>query len=117
MSFTDELFEKIESRPVGDGDLIGENFSLLPWQKGFSDAEPGVLAISRAAVTLGRGGGKSGLFSAIALETLLPDGALHKAGHETVIVASAFNQGCIIGGAVRVSLELLGFEFGSKKGL
>ena len=114
MSFTDELFEKIESRPVGDGDLIGENFRLLPWQKAFLIGA-WRSKISRAAVTLGRGGGKSGLFSAIALETLLPDGALHKAGHETVIVASAFNQGCIIGGAVRVSLELLGFEFGPKK--
>ena len=114
MSFTDELFEKIESRPVGDGDLIGENFRLLPWQKAFLIGA-WRSKISRAAVTLGRGGGKSGLFSAIALETLLPDGALHKKGFETVIVASAFNQGCIIGGAVRMSLELLGFSLGAKK--
>ena len=101
------LIRSLESAPVGDGDLIGEPFKVLPYQRKFLDGafKPGVL---RAGLTLARGGGKSGLASALALDSIRPRGVLHRVGGETVIVASSFAQARIIFEAVKTSLELMG---------
>ena len=101
------LVRSLESAPVGDGDLIGEPFKVLPYQRKFLDGafKPGIL---RAGLTLARGGGKSGLASALALDSIRPAGALHRVGGETVVVASSFAQAKIIFEAVKTSLELLG---------
>ena len=92
---------------MGDGDLIGEPFKVLPYQRKFLDGafKPGIL---RAGLTLARGGCKSGLASALALDSIRPSGVLHRVGGETVIVASSFAQARIIFEAVKTSLELLG---------
>ena len=101
------LVRSLESAPVGDGDLIGEPFKVLPYQRKFLTGAfgPGIL---RAGLTLARGGGKSGLASALALDSIRPAGALHRVGGETVVVASSFAQAKIIFEAVKTSLELLG---------
>ena len=101
------LVKSLESAPVGDGDLIGEPFKCLPYQRKFLDGafKPGIL---RAELTLARGGGKSGLASALALDSIRPAGVLHVVGGETVIVASSFAQARIIFEAVKTSLELMG---------
>ena len=101
------LVKSLESAPVGDGDLIGEPFKCLPYQRKFLDGafKPGIL---RAGLTLARGGGKSGLASALALDSIRPAGVLHVVGGETVIVASSFAQARIIFEAVKTSLELMG---------
>ena len=101
------LVKSLESAPVGDGDLIGQPFKCLPYQRKFLDGafKSGIL---RAGLTLARGGGKSGLASALALDSIRPSGVLHRVGGETVIVASSFGQARIIFEAVKTSLELLG---------
>ena len=75
------LVASLEAAPVGDGDLIGQPFKCLPYQRKFLAGafKPGVL---RAGITLGRGGGKSGLASALALDSIRPSGVLHRVGGE-----------------------------------
>ena len=101
------LITSLESAPVGDGDLVGQPFKCLPYQRRFLRGafKPGVL---RAGLSLARGGGKSGLASALALDCIRPAGVLHRPGFEVVLIASSFQQARIIFEAVRTSLELLG---------
>ena len=107
------LISHIEGLPVGDGDLLGEPYRLLTYQKRFLRGafKPGII---RAGFTLGRGGGKTGLASALALSALLPDSPLHREGFETAVIASSFLQATICGRSVKTSLELMGKEFGRK---
>ena len=92
---------------MGDGDLLGQPFRCLRWQRRFLRGafRPGV---QRAGVSLARGGGKSGLASALALDTIRPAGALHVDGGETIVLASSFAQARIVFDAVLTSLDLLG---------
>ena len=101
------LVASLEAAPVGDGDLIGQRFRCLPYQRKFLAGafKPGIL---RAGLSLARGGGKSGLASALGLDSIRPGGVLHRVGGETVVVASSFAQARIIFEAVKTSLELLG---------
>ena len=105
-----ELIERIETIPCGDGDTIGQPYRLLPYQKTFlyGAFRNGIM---RAGFTLGRGGGKSGLASALAIAALtIPP--LCRPGFECAAVASSFNQALLIGRSVKTSLEILGFDFG-----
>ena len=104
-----DLISTIEACPVGDGDLLGEPFRLLPYQRRFLRGafKPGVL---RAGASLARGGGKSGLASALCLDAIRPAGTLHRPGFEAMLIASSFGQARIIFEAVKTSLELLGEE-------
>ena len=106
-----KLIKHIETLPCGDGDQIGELYQLLKYQKAFLRGafKPGII---RAGFTCGRGGGKTGLASALALSALLPDSPLHRPGFEIAVVASSFNQATICGLSVKTSLELMGKEFG-----
>ena len=101
------LVKSLESAPVGDGDQVGQPFRVLPYQRKFLAGafRPGIM---RGGLTLGRAGGKSGLASALALDSIRPSGVLHREGGETVIVASAFPQAKIVFEAVKTSLELMG---------
>ena len=84
-----ELIEYVSDLEITQGRLAGNYFDPLPWQKQFMHEafKPGV---ATAALSVGRGNGKTALLSAIACATL--DGPL--AGHrsETIIVASSFEQ-------------------------
>ena len=108
-----DLIRYIEGLPVGDGDQIGENYKLLSYQKSFLGGtfKPGIL---RSALSLGRGGGKTGLLSAICLAALLDDSPLHRPGFETIAVASSFSQALLIGRSVKTSLEIMGKSFGKR---
>ena len=101
------LIASLESAPVGDGDLLGSPFQCLPYQRRFIRGafRPRVL---RAGLSLARGGGKTGLASALALDSIRPAGVLHRDGGETIVIASAFAQARLTFEAVRTSLELLG---------
>ena len=101
------LIASLESAPIGDGDLIGQPFRCLPYQAKFLRGafRPRVI---RAGCSLARGGGKTGLASALALDSIRPDGALHRDGGETIVIASAFQQARLAFEAVLRSLELLG---------
>ena len=101
------LIASLESAPIGDGNLIGQPFRCLPYQRKFLRGafQPGVI---RAGCSLARGGGKTGLASALALDSIRPAGVLHREGGETIVIASAFPQAKICFDAVRMSLELMG---------
>ena len=101
------LIASLESAPIGDGDLLGSPFQCLPYQRRFLRGafRPGVM---RAGLSLARGGGKTGLASALALDSIRPAAVLHRDGGETIVIASAFAQARLTFEAVRTSLELLG---------
>lgn len=66
------LIESLESAPVGDGDLRGQPFRVLPYQRRFlrSAFKSGVM---RAGLSLARGSGKTGLASALCSISLMSD--------------------------------------------
>ena len=101
------LIASLECAPVGDGDLLGSPFKCLAYQRRFLRGafKPGVI---RAGLSLARGGGKTGLASALALDAIRPAGVLHRDGGETIVVASSFPQARLTFEAVRTSLELMG---------
>ena len=74
---------------VSQGRRAGEPFRVLPWQRRFVR---GAFAagVQSAALSVGRGNGKTALLSGIAAATL--DGPLAVPRGETVIVASSFEQ-------------------------
>ena len=107
------LIERIETIPIGDGDLFGERYTLLPYQKAFirQAFKDGII---RSGLSLARGGGKSGLGSALGAAGVL--GYIGERGFDTAVVASSFSQAAIIGRSIKASLELMGFEFHSRRG-
>ena len=100
------LVVSLESTPIGDGDLIGEPFRCLPYQRRFLRGafKPGVM---RAGCSLGRGGGKTGLASTLALDAIRPAGALHCEGGEAIVIASSFQQARLTFEAALRSLEMM----------
>ena len=104
---TQRLIDSLEGAPVGDGDLRGEAFRVLPFQKRFLKGafRPGVI---RAGLSTGRGSGKTGLASALCLDAIRPAGALHRDGFEVILFASSFQQARLAFESVLVSLDLLG---------
>ena len=101
------LLTSLESVPIGDGDLVGQPFQCLPYQRRFLRGAfaPGVL---RTGLSLARGGGKTGLASALGLDSFRPAGVLHHPGFEAVLIASSFQQARLGFEAVKTSLELMG---------
>ena len=69
--------------------VSGKAFKVLPWQARFVRGAF-VQGVQSAALTVGRGNGKTTLLAGIACATL--DGPLAMARGETVIVASSFEQ-------------------------
>ena len=85
----DPLIDYLGALTVSQGRLAGERFRVLPWERRFVRGAfaPGVQS---AALSIGRGNGKTAMLSGIACATL--DGPLAVARGETVIVASSFEQ-------------------------
>ncbi len=83
------LLDYLSGLTVSQGRLAGQAFRVLPWQRRFMSGafRPGVQS---AALSVGRGNGKTALLSGIACATL--DGPLAVPRGETVIVASSFEQ-------------------------
>lgn len=87
---TPDLEAYIGQLRITQGRFQGQHFELLPWERTFLAGAfaPGV---TTAALTLGRGNGKSCLVAAIGAAAL--DGPLSKPRGEVVCVASSFAQG------------------------
>ena len=102
-----QLIRSLEEAPVGDGDLRGQPFQVLPYQRRFLRGAF-KLGILRAGLSLARGGGKTGLASALCLDAIRPAGALHRDGFEVILIASSFQQARLGFEAVMTSLELMG---------
>ncbi len=84
-----DLIAYLSGLTITHGRLAGQGFNVLPWQKRFVRGafRSGVQS---AALSVGRGNGKTALLSGIACATL--DGPLAVSRGETVVVASSFEQ-------------------------
>ena len=91
------LLAYLSGLTVSQGRLAGQPFAVLPWQRRFVRGAfaPGTQS---AALSVGRGNGKTALLSGIAAATL--DGPLAVQRGETVLVASSFEQ-------ARISFEFV----------
>ena len=79
---------------LSGGDRDGEPFTVLGWEKRFvrgAFGQPG-----HAALSVGRGNGKSALVAGIAAAVVDPAGPLHGNRREAVCVASSFDQSRVI---------------------
>ena len=88
-----DLGSYISGLTIGQGRHAGQPFALLNWQRRFlagTFGQPG-----DAAVSMGRGGGKSTFTAAIACATVDVDGPLVEPMAECLLVASSFDQGLI----------------------
>ena len=79
---------------ITQGRRAGEPFSVLPWQSRF--VRGAFRAPGPAALTVGRGNGKSALVAAVAAAVVDPDGPLHGNRREAVAIASSFEQSRIV---------------------
>ena len=89
----DSLAEFLETLTVSQGPAAGEPFRLLPWERDFL---AGAFAddVDTAALTLGRGNGKSALVAGLAAAAVV--GPLAQPRGEVVAVASSFAQAKIV---------------------
>ena len=78
---------------IGQGRHAGQPFTVLPWQRRFLRGAFG--QSDDAALTLGRGGGKTTLIAAIGAACVDVGGPLVAPNAESVIVASSFDQALI----------------------
>ena len=88
------LEDYIENLKIGQGRHSGQNFRLLGWQKKFIRRAFG--QDGDAALSLGRGNGKSTLIAAIACATVDVGGPLVEPNSESIVIASSFSQGLIV---------------------
>ena len=89
-----ELIDWLGSLTLSGGDLDGQPFQVWPWEKRFlvgTFGQPG-----NAALSIGRGNGKSGFVAALAAAVVCPGAPLHGTKRETICVASSFGQARII---------------------
>ena len=97
------LTDYLSSLTVTQGRRAGESFVVLPWERRLLRGAfaPGVV---EAAVSCGRGNGKSALVAALAAAAVDPAGPLMVPRAETVIVGSSYQQGRIAFDHVRAFL-------------
>ena len=94
VSLSTDLISYLESLTLAGGDCDGEPFTVLPWERRFllgawkSEGD--------AALSVGRGNGKSALVAGIATAMVDPAGPLHGRRREVIAVAATFEQARII---------------------
>ena len=89
-----ELIDWLGSLTLSGGDLDGQPFQVWPWEKRFlvgAFGQPG-----NAALSIGRGNGKSGFVAALAAAVVCPGAPLHGVRREVICCASSFGQSRII---------------------
>lgn len=88
-TLADRVLGGVGKLAISQGAGAGQPFRVLPWQRRFVKGflRPGV---REAALSVGRGNGKTCLTAAIAVAALV--GPLRRPRSETVIVASSFGQ-------------------------
>lgn len=88
-----DVAEYIEGLVITQGDFAGRPFELLPYQRTFLE-EALAPDVEEAALSVGRGNGKSGLVAAIGCAAL--NGPLARPRGEVICVASSFTQARIL---------------------
>ena len=91
----------------------GRPFELLAWERRFVDGAFGVAG--DAALSVGRGNGKTALVAALACAVLDPDGPLHAKRAEVVCCASSFSQGKLVFEDVTAFLDRLGHDLTDRR--
>ncbi len=88
-----KLIDYIGHLPLTQGQGAGGKFPVFPWERRFLTGafRP---AVQEAALSVGRGNGKSSLCAAVGVACL--DGPLVRSRAEVVVCASSFEQGRII---------------------
>ena len=90
MSSARAVADYIRGLTIGQGRYFGQPFPLLGWQRRFLRCFD---LSGDAAVSLGRGGGKSTFIAGIGAAAVDVGGPLVEPGAQTVVVASSFDQG------------------------
>ena len=103
MSLAAEVGAYIQGLVIGQGRHAGQPMHLLGWQRRFLSGAFG--QDGDAALSMGRGNGKTTFTAAIACAAVDVDGPLVEPMAETLLVASSFDQGLI---AFRHILHFLG---------
>ena len=94
MALADQIIVYLSGLTLSGGDHDGRPFVVLPWERRFIR---GAFSVQDdAALSVGRGNGKSALVGGIAAAMADPDGPLHGRRRECVCVASSFDQSRII---------------------
>ena len=95
MTLAARLADYIENLTISQGRYAGQRFILLPWERRYLRGafREGVMD---AALSLGRGNGKSTFVAAIAAACVDVDGPLQANRAESVVVASSFEQAMIV---------------------
>ena len=107
------LIDYLGGLTLAGGDHDGAPFTVLPWEARFVR---GAFAVSGpAALSVGRGNGKSAFVAGIAAAVVDPDGPLHGPRRECVCVASSFDQSRIIFEDVLAFLQGRGFDLDDRK--
>ena len=90
----ENLIEYLGTLTTSQGQNVGQPFVVLPWQERFirGSFDP---AVSEAAISLARAGGKTTLLAGCAAAAV--DGPLREPHGQVTIVAASFIQGRILG--------------------
>ena len=105
------LIDYLQSLTITQGQGRGQPFKLLPWERRFVRGAFG--QPDDAALSVGRGNGKTTLIAGIGAATL--DGPLRVPRAETVITASSLDQSRIDFVHTRAFLEAKGHDLSDKK--
>ena len=98
MNLPESIIEWIKDLTITTGSHAGEKFELLEWQRSAIYGIFGDEGISQAAISMGRGNGKTNFLAALASCALVPSGPLVNfkgvttQRGEVVCVASSFEQ-------------------------
>ena len=98
---------------LSGGDLDGQAFTVWPWEKRFilgTFGQPG-----NAALSIGRGNGKSAFVAALAAAVVCPGAPLHGVKREVVCVASSFGQARVIYEDVMSYARSLGHDLADRE--
>ena len=88
------LIDWLGGLTLSGGDLDGQPFTVWPWERRFIKGTFG--QEGNAALSIGRGNGKSGFVAALAAAVVCPGAPLHGARREVICVASSFAQSRVI---------------------
>ncbi|MDE0460093.1 MAG: hypothetical protein OXI15_22625 [Chromatiales bacterium] len=94
MNLPARIVAYLEGLTLAGGDHDGQPFTVLPWERRF--VRGAFRGDGDAALSVGRGNGKSALVAGIATAVVDPDGPLHGRRRECVCVASSFDQSKVI---------------------
>ena len=94
MPISTEIIRYLDGLTITGGDLDGQPFTVLPWERRFIRGAFG--QDDDAALSVARGNGKSALVAGIAAAVVDPGGPLHGNRREAVCCASSFDQSRVI---------------------